>query len=112
MWAQNAKVSPEVASQPAVQEAMEATSLHEWFSRIHEWREGFSPLTLAPDYEVRAIYGPLRGHTWVMGRESNLLDRGHCDATHSDIFSMTGELSVMGQSGACVGSMRHPTCRG
>jgi hypothetical protein len=52
---QNAKVSPEVVSQPAVHSAMEGMDLHEWFRRVHEWREGYSPLTLAPDYEVGGI---------------------------------------------------------
>lgn len=51
-WAfKNAKVSPEVTSDPEVKAAMEAVDLHEWFRSL-PWQPGKSPLSLAPDYEV------------------------------------------------------------
>jgi hypothetical protein len=52
---QNAKVSPGVVAAPEVKAAMEAMNLREWFTRVHEWFPGYSPLSLAPEYEVRGV---------------------------------------------------------
>ncbi len=52
---QNAKVSPEVTKSPSVRAAMESIDLASWFRRVHEWFPGHSPLSLAPDYEVRTV---------------------------------------------------------
>ncbi|GAX82516.1 hypothetical protein CEUSTIGMA_g9943.t1 [Chlamydomonas eustigma] len=50
-WAfRNAKVSPEVTSNPDVKAQMEAMDIRDWFKTL-PWREGNSPLSLAPDYE-------------------------------------------------------------
>ena len=61
-WAfKNAKVSPEVMADPDVKAQMEGVDLAEWFRSL-PWREGHSPLSLAPDYEVGSDLGGSKGN--------------------------------------------------
>ena len=50
-WAMNqARVSKEALADPVIAQALEATSMEEWFQRM-PWKKGLSPLRWTPDYE-------------------------------------------------------------
>ena len=51
-WAyRNALQSPAIKNDPARKAALEAVDLRDWFSRM-PWEPGYSPLSLAPNYEA------------------------------------------------------------
>jgi len=51
-WAlRQAVESLQVRSDPAASAALAAVDLADWFTRLHEWRPGHSPLSAAPEYE-------------------------------------------------------------
>ncbi len=50
-WALNqARLSKEAQSDPVIAQALEATSVEDWFQRM-PWKKGLSPLRWTPDYE-------------------------------------------------------------
>lgn len=50
-WAMNqARLSKEAKADPVIVQALDATSMEEWFQRM-PWKKGLSPLRWTPDYE-------------------------------------------------------------
>ena len=52
-------MSPEVNANPELKAKLEAVDIQKWFlpENLPTWREGNSPLTLAPDYEKYLFHG-------------------------------------------------------
>ena len=100
-WAFNqALLSKEAASDPIVREALQATNLADWFTRM-PWKRGHSPLKWVPDYENYLL------EIWTHSDYDDYWKQpGLCAEAHYDTWSDIPQLHM----GSWYDSYTRTTC--
>ncbi len=78
-WAyRNALVSPEIAGDKELLDAMRSVDLHQWFREM-PWRPGDSPVSLAPDYEAYLFEQWTNGAFGEYWKQPGIYAKGYWD---------------------------------